>query len=160
MTIVDDPFIVSGRGSRLFDGEGMATELRSVVDAGILKTYYIDTYYAGKLDMEATSGSTTNLVFEPGEKDLEGMLADIDRGILVTGFNGGNSNGATGDFSYGIEGFLVEKGTLVKPVAEMNITGNFKSLWQNLVAVGSDVDPSRSWRMPSLVFDRVDFSGI
>jgi PmbA protein len=160
MTIVDDPFIVSGRGSRLFDGEGMATELRSVVDAGILKTYYIDTYYAGKLDMEATSGSTTNLVLEPGEKDLEGMLADIDRGILVTGFNGGNSNGATGDFSYGIEGFLVEKGTLVKPVAEMNITGNFKSLWQNLVAVGSDVDPSRSWRMPSLVFDRVDFSGI
>ena len=160
MNIVDDPFIVSGRGSRLFDGEGMATELRSVVDAGILKTYYIDTYYAGKLDMEATSGSTTNLVFEPGEKDLEGMLADIDRGILVTGFNGGNSNGATGDFSYGIEGFLVEKGTLVKPVAEMNITGNFKSLWQNLVAVGSDVDPSRSWRMPSLVFDRVDFSGI
>ena len=160
MTITDDPFIVSGRGSRLFDGEGMATELRSVVDNGILKTYYIDTYYAGKLDMEATSGSTTNLVFKPGEKDLEGLLADIDRGILVTGFNGGNSNGATGDFSYGIEGFLVEKGTLVRPVAEMNITGNFKSLWQNLVAVGSDVDPSRSWRMPSLVFDRVDFSGI
>jgi len=160
MTIVDDPFIVSGRGSRLFDSEGMATELRPVVDAGILKTYYIDTYYAGKLGMEATSGSTTNLVFKPGEKDLEGLLADIDRGILVTGFNGGNSNGATGDFSYGIEGFLVEKGTLVRPVAEMNITGNFKSLWQNLVAVGSDVDPSRSWRMPSLVFDQVDFSGI
>jgi len=160
MTITDDPFIVSGRGSRLFDGEGMATELRSVVDNGILSTYYIDTYYAGKLDMEATSGGTTNLVFKPGEKDLEGLLADIDRGILVTGFNGGNSNGATGDFSYGIEGFLVEKGTLVRPVAEMNITGNFKSLWQNLVAVGSDVDPSRSWRMPSLVFDRVDFSGI
>jgi PmbA protein len=160
MTITDDPFIVSGRGSRLFDGEGMATELRSVVDAGILKTYYIDTYYAGKLDMEATSGGTTNLVFKPGEKDLEGLLADIDRGILVTGFNGGNSNGATGDFSYGIEGFLVEKGSLVRPVAEMNITGNFKNLWQNLVAVGNDADLSRSWRMPSLVFDRVDFSGI
>jgi PmbA protein len=160
MTIEDDPFIVSGRGSRLFDSEGMATEKRSVVDAGLLKTYYIDTYYAGKLGMEATSGSTTNLVFKPGDKDLEGLLADIDRGILVTGFNGGNSNGATGDFSFGIEGFLVEKGTLVRPVAEMNITGNFKSLWQNLVAVGSDVDPSRSWRMPSLVFDQVDFSGI
>ena len=110
--------------------------------------------------MEATSGGTTNLVFKPGEKDLEGLLADIDRGILVTGFNGGNSNGATGDFSYGIEGFLVEKGSLVRPVAEMNITGNFKNLWQNLVAVGNDADLSRSWRMPSLVFDRVDFSGI
>lgn len=160
MTIVDDPFIVSGRGSRLFDNEGMATEKRSVVENGILKTYYIDTYYSKKLDMEATSGSTTNLVFKPGEKDLEGLLADIDRGILVTGFNGGNSNGATGDFSFGIEGFLVEKGKLIQPVAEMNITGNFKELWHNLVAVGSDVDPSRSWRLPSLVFDKVDFSGV
>ena len=160
MTIVDDPFIVSGRGSRLFDNEGMATEKRSVVENGILKTYYIDTYYARKLELEATSGSTTNLVFKPGEKSLEGLVADIDRGILVTGFNGGNSNGATGDFSFGIEGFLVERGKLVQPVAEMNITGNFKELWNNLVAVGSDVDLSRSWRQPSLVFDKVDFSGI
>jgi PmbA protein len=138
----------------------MATELRPIVEKGILKNYFIDTYYGKKLEMEATSGNTTNLVFKPGEKDLEGLLADIDRGILVTGFNGGNNNGATGDFSYGIEGFLVEKGELVKPVAEMNITGNFKELWHQLIAVGSDVDPSRSWRLPSLVFDKVDFSGI
>ncbi len=160
MTIADDPFIVSGRGSRLFDSEGMATEKRAVIENGILKTYYIDTYYGKKLEMEATTGNTTNLVFKPGEKNLEGLLADIDRGILVTGFNGGNNNGATGDFSYGIEGFLVEKGKLIKPVAEMNITGNFKQLWNELIAVGNDVDPSRSWRLPSLVFDNVDFSGI
>ena len=160
MSIVDDPFIVSGRGSRLFDSEGMATEKRSVIENGVLKTYYIDTYYAKKLEMEATSGSTTNLVFKPGEKNLEGLQVGVDRGILVTGFNGGNSNGVTGDFSYGIEGFLVEKGKLVQPVAEMNITGNFKQLWKNLVAVGNDVDTSRSWQLPSLVFDNVDFSGI
>lgn len=160
LTLTDDPFIVSARGSRLFDNEGMATQKRAVVENGVLKNYYVDTYYGKKLDMEATSGSTTNLVFKPGSKDLEGLLADIDRGILVTGFNGGNSNGATGDFSYGIEGFLVEKGKLIQPVAEMNITGNFKQMWNDLVAVGKDVDPSRSWRMPSLVFDNVDFSGI
>lgn len=160
LSVVDDPFIVSGRGSRLFDNEGMATQKRSVLDKGVLKTYYIDTYYGKKLEMEPTSGSTTNLVFEPGSKDLEGLLADIDRGILVTGFNGGNNNQVTGDFSYGIEGFLVEKGKLVKPVAEMNITGNFKELWKNLIAVGSDVDINQSWQLPSLVFDKVDFSGI
>jgi PmbA protein len=160
LTVTDDPFIVSGRGSRLFDGEGMATKKRSVFENGVLKTYFIDTYYGKKLDMEPNSGDTTNLVFKPGEKDLEGLLADISRGILVTGFNGGNSNSVTGDFSYGIEGFLVEKGKLIKPVAEMNITGNFKQLWKDLVAVGSDVDPSRSWRLPSLVFDNVDFSGV
>ena len=160
MSVVDDPFIVSGRGSRLFDNEGIATKKRSVIEKGVLLTYYIDTYYGKKLEMEPTSGSTTNLVFEQGTKDLEGLLADIDRGILVTGFNGGNNNQVTGDFSYGIEGFLVEKGKIVKPVAEMNITGNFKDLWKNLIAVGNDVDLNRSWRLPSLVFDKVDFSGI
>ena len=42
----------------------------------------------------------------------------------------------------------------------MNITGNFKEIWHNLVAVGNDVDLSRSWRLPSMVFDQIDFSGI
>ena len=160
MNITDDPFIVSGRGSRLFDREGIATKKRSVVENGILRTYFIDTYYGKKLEMEPNSGSTTNLVFEPGEQDLEALLADISRGIFVTGFNGGNSNPVTGDFSYGIEGFLVEKGQLIQPVAEMNITGNYKELWHQLIAVGSDVDTNRSWRLPSLVFDKVDFSGM
>jgi len=160
LSVTDDPFIVSGRGSRLFDNEGIATKKRAVIEKGVLKTYFIDTYYGKKLDMESTSGSTTNMVFKLGSKDLDGLLADIDRGILVTGFNGGNNNQVTGDFSYGIEGFLVEKGKLVKAVAEMNITGNFKQLWKNLVAVGNDPDLSRSWRVPSLVFDNVDFSGI
>jgi len=160
LTLVDDPFILSGRGSRLFDREGLATKKRNIIEAGVLKSYFIDTYYGKKLEMKPTSGDTTNLLFQPGENDLEGLIASIDRGIYVTGINGGNSNGTTGDFSYGIEGFLVENGKLTQPVSEMNITGNFKELWNNLVAVGNDVYTGSSWRIPSLVFDKVDFSGI
>jgi PmbA protein len=160
MTIIDDPFIVSGRGSRLYDSEGLATQKRNIVEGGILRNYFIDTYYGKKLEMEPTSGETSNLVFKPGELDLEGLIASMDRGILVTGFNGGNSNGSTGDFSYGIEGFLVENGKLTQPVSEMNITGNFKQVWKDLVAVGNDVYTGSSWRLPSLVFDNINFSGI
>jgi PmbA protein len=160
LNLVDDPFIISGRGSRYFDSEGLATKKRTIFEKGMLKDYFIDTYYGKKLEMEPTSGETTNLVFQPGIKDLEGLVADVDRGILVTGFNGGNSNGTTGDFSYGIEGFLVENGKLTQPVSEMNITGNFKDLWLNLAAVGNDVYTGSSWLVPSLVFDKVDFSGI
>lgn len=160
MTITDDPFIIAGRGSRYFDSEGLATQRRSIVSEGILHNYFIDTYYGKKLEMEPTSGETTNLVFTPGELDLQGLVANMERGILVTGFNGGNSNGSTGDFSYGIEGFLVENGQLAVPVAEMNITGNFREVWKNLVAVGSDVRMDSSWRLPSLVFDNISFSGI
>jgi PmbA protein len=159
-TLEDDPFLISGRGSRYFDSEGLATRKRSIIDAGVLKDYYIDTYYGKKLQMKPTSGETTNLVFTPGEKSLEELIGSLARGILVTGFNGGNSNGTTGDFSFGIEGFLVEGGKPVKPVSEMNITGNFRQLWKDLSAVGNDVYTDSSWRPPSLLFDNVDFSGI
>lgn len=160
LTLTDDPFIVGGRGSRLFDGEGLATKKRTIFDKGVLKTYYIDTYYGKKLEMEPTSGGTTNLVFETGNKDLDGLLAGIKKGILVTGFNGGNSNGSTGDFSYGIDGFLIENGKIIQPVSEMNITGNMKTLWSNIGEIGNDVYQSSSWLTPSIVFENVEFSGL
>ena len=160
LTITDDPFIVSGRGSRLFDGEGLATKKRSVFEKGVLKTYYIDTYYGKKLQMAPTSGSTTNLVFETGDKDLQGLIGTVKKGILVNGFNGGNSNGSTGDFSFGIEGFLIENGAITRPVSEMNITGNMKELWSNIGEIGNDINDSSSWLTPSSVFEGVDFSGI
>jgi len=160
LTLTDDPFIVGGRGSRLFDGEGLATNKRPVFENGVLKTYYIDTYYGKKLEMKPNGGSTTNLIFETGSKDLDGLVASVKKGILVSGFNGGNCNGSTGDFSYGIDGFLIENGKIVKPVSEMNITGNMKNLWTNIGEIGSDVNKNSSWLTPSILFTDVDFSGI
>lgn len=160
LTITDDPFIIGGRGSKLFDNEGLATKKRPVFENGVLKTYFIDTYYGKKLGMEPTGGSTANLVFNTGDKDLKGLLASVKKGILVTGFNGGNSNGTSGDFSYGIEGFLVENGEIVQAVSEMNITGNMKTLWSNIGEIGNDVNDSSSWLTPSIVFEEVDFSGV
>ncbi len=159
LSITDNPFIPGGRGSRHFDGEGLATMKRPVFEEGILKTYYIDTYYAKKLNMEPTSGSITNLEFKTGDKDLEGLIKTVKKGILVTGFNGGNSNGTTGDFSFGIEGFLIENGEIVQPVSEMNITGNMLDLWSNIGEIGNDANTNSSWMIPSILFTRVDFSG-
>jgi PmbA protein len=160
LTLTDDPFLIGGRGSRLFDGEGLATKKRAVFNKGVLETYYIDTYYGKKLNMEPTSGGTSNLVFETGTNDLNGLVATVKKGILVTGFNGGNCNGTTGDFSYGIDGFLIENGEIVKPVSEMNITGNMLTLWANIGEIGKDVNENSSWLTPSVLFENVDFSGI
>jgi PmbA protein len=158
-TLIDNPHIIGASGARYFDGEGVATEKRSVFENGVLKTYYIDTYNANKMGVAPTISGPSILEFQLGTKDMNGLIADINNGILVTGFNGGNFNQATGNFSYGIEGFLIENGQVTKPVAEMNITGNFITLWENLVAVGNDARPESSWRIPTLVFDGVDFSG-
>ncbi len=160
LTVTDDPFIISGRGSKLFDGEGLTAKKRSVIEKGVLKTYYIDTYYAKKLGTEPTTGGASNLVFELGEKNLEQLVASQKKAILVTGFNGGNCNGTTGDFSYGIEGFLIEDGKTTKAISEMNITGNMKQLLMDIAETGNDVNKDASLMAPSIVFNNVDFSGI
>jgi PmbA protein len=159
MTVWDDPTIPSGPGSRHFDGEGLALGKRVIIEEGILRSFYIDTYYGKKLGMDPNSGSSTNVVFRLGDRDMDGMVKSLKKGILVTGFNGGNCNGSTGDFSYGIEGYLIENGAMVHPVNEMNITGNMKEIWNNLVEAGNDIVDGSSAMVPSLMLEGIDFSG-
>jgi len=159
-TLIDDPHIPQARGARWFDGEGVATVKRTVIEKGVLRTYYIDTYAASKLEVEPTVQSSSTLVCEHGTRDFDQILASLSRGIWVTGFNGGNSNGTTGDFSFGIDGFLIENGRVVKPVNEMNITGNILTLWNNLLEVGNDPRLTSSTRIPTLLYDAVSFSGV
>jgi len=160
LTIIDNPFVESGRNSRLFDRDGLAAKEMTVIENGILKTYYIGNYYGKKLEMQPTSGSPSNLIFEKGSKDLNGLTREMKEGILVTGFNGGNSNPATGDFSVGVEGFYVKNGEVIHPIAGMNITGNHKEIWNQLAAVGNDPLTDRSWQTPSMLFEGIDFSGL
>jgi PmbA protein len=131
-----------------------------IFEDGVLKTYFIDTYYGKKLNVAPTISSPSIVTMKMGEKNLEDLMSGIDRGIYVTGFNGGNSNPTTGDFSYGVEGFLIENGKKTKPISEMNVTGNFITLWNNLIEAGNDPRQFTSRRIPSLLFDKVDFSGL
>ncbi len=159
LTLIDEPHIARAIGARWFDEEGLATAQRSVIEDGRLNTYFIDTYYGRKMGVEPTVGGPSVLTFKPGAQNAEQLTGGLSKGILVTGFNGGNTNSSTGDFSFGIEGFLIENGQRVRPVAEMNITGNLLDLWQRILAVGNDARLHSSWRTPSLLFDNVDFSG-
>lgn len=160
LTMVDDPFLEGGLGSRLYDREGLAAKRLTLIEKGKLKSYFVDTYYGRKLGMEPTTADSSNLVFEYGKQSLEELVKETKKGILVTSFIGGNSNPTTGDFSFGIIGHLVEGGQVIKPVNEMNISGNIGDLLQRLVAVGNDPHPYSSVRIPSLRFEAVDFSGI
>ncbi len=131
-----------------------------VLEAGVLKTYFIDTYYGKKLQMAPTTAGPSNLVWTLGDKDQAALLAAMKDGILVTGFIGGNSNGLTGDFSLGVQGFRVRGGKIAEPVGEMNISGNHLDLWKKLAAVGNDPYPYSSMKTPTLVFEGVQFAGV
>ena len=160
LTAYDDPFIPSGPGSRLFDDEGLAAVKRPIIENGVLKSYYIDNYYGRKLGMKPTSGSSSNVVFNAGSRKLDEMIGSLKKGVLITGFIGGNCNGSTGDFSYGIEGFFIQNGKIIHPVNEMNITGNMNQFWFSLAELGNDIRENESQRIPSLLFENVDLSGI
>jgi PmbA protein len=88
------------------------------------------------------------------------MMRDLGRGILITGFIGGNSNSTTGDTSIGITGQLFEKGEPVQAVSEMNIADNHLKFWLRLAEVGNDPWVYSSARFPSLAFTDVVVSGI
>jgi PmbA protein len=159
-TIHDDPFIKKGFGSCLYDGDGFPARKRTIVNEGKIEEFLIDWYYSRKLECEPTTGGPSNLIIPPGDKSVEMLMKDLGRGILITGFIGGNSNSATGDFSVGIIGKLFENGVPVQSVAEMNIADNHLSFWNKLLAIGNDPWKYGSWLTPSLVFDNIVVSGI
>ena len=167
MTLTDNPHWAGMSGSRYFDGDGIATRPMDIIRNGVVETYFINTYSANKMNVSPTVESASVPYFsldefEPEYRNLRhtDMIKVMGTGILVTGFNGGNCNGLTGDFSYGIEGFYFENGEILFPVREMNISGNIVSLWQNLALVGNDARTCSRWLIPSLAFENVDFTGI
>jgi PmbA protein len=159
LAITDEPHLRRGLASRLFDGEGIAARPMPLFEEGVLRTYFIDTYYGRKLKVRPTTGGASNLSWKLGDKTQAALLTELKEGILVTGFLGGNSNAATGDFSLGVQGFRVRGGKLAEPIGEMNISGSQLDLWKRLVAVGNDPFPHSPYRTPTLVFEGVQFAG-
>lgn len=160
LTLIDDPLIVGGLGSRLFDDDGLATKKRVMIDAGVLREFYVDWYYSRKLGWEPTTGNPSNLIVPPGKRSVKEIMKDLGRGIFITGFIGGNSNSTTGDTSIGITGQLFENGEPVHPVSEMNIADNHLKIWQRLAEAGNDPFMYSGARFPSLVFTDVVVAGI
>lgn len=160
LTIRDLPLTQGDTGCRLFDSEGVATREMDIIGQGVVKTYFLNTYIARKMQMEPTVEDATRVRIMPTGtcRTQADVLAQVQDGILVTGFNGGNSNAATGNFSYGIEGFLVQGGQVVHPVREMLITGNFLDLWGKLLIAADDARPCLSKLVPTLAFKDADFS--
>ena len=151
---------LGGPGLGSVSGDGRGVELGAVnggergVERGVVNGGGRGTELVGGLGAER--GLKADLfVNEIAQKDI---LELCGSGILVTDFNGGNCNSATGDFSYGVSGFLFENGKITSPIDSMLITGNMTDLWSNLLAAGSDPVPGMSRQVPTLAFRDVTFN--
>ena len=150
VTIIDDGRLPGGLGSRPFDGEGLPTRRNQIVANGQLETWLMDSYSARKLGFESTGSAsrgvgsppgvgTTNLWLEPGDQSLEQIIANTDRGLLVTELMGMGFNPVTGDYSRGAAGLWIEAGEIVHPVEEITIAGHFGSMLESIDAIGSEL---------------------
>lgn len=159
LDIRDDPTIPRGLGSTPWDGDHRFARPRVVFEKGVLKTYYINTYYGRKLEMQPTTGSRSNWILPVGDQSWQELAKAFPKAILVTGFMGGNANGLTGDFSFGIRGQLLENGVATAPLSEMNISGNTLTIFQQLTAVANDPWKWSSTLSPTMIFEDISFSG-
>ena len=159
--IHEQPLIVGGMGSAAFDGEGVATSARDIVSDGILRGYVLGSYSARRLDMQTTgnAGGVHNLTIDTGDQNLEQMISGIDEGFLVTELIGFGINNVTGDYSRGAAGLWIENGEIAYPVEEVTVAGNLKDIFQNIAAIGNDVDPRRSTRCGSILVEGLTIAG-
>jgi len=159
LTIYDEPHIVRGLGSSLWDGDGFATVRRPLITEGVIETFFINQYYARKMGVDPTGADTHNLAWTLGDKRQSQLIADVGEGVYIDRFLGGNSNSTSGEVSYGCAGRVIRNGELAEPVSEINLSGHFGQIWERLVAVGNDPNYNSSSRCPSCVFDDVQLSG-
>ncbi|MEN9844789.1 MAG: metalloprotease PmbA [Pseudomonadota bacterium] len=163
--IVDDPFIVKGKGSSPFDGEGVRPQQRKVVSAGRVKGYFLSSYSARKLGMKTTgnAGGSHNLTLTSRQTqagdDLAEMLRKLGTGLFVTELMGQGVNGVTGDYSRGASGYWVENGVIAYPVEEITIAGNLKDMLKGIEAVGADVYNYGAKSVGSILINRMKVAG-
>ena len=161
VNISERPHIRRGLGSSAFDSDGVATRDREIVTGGILQGYFLSAYTARKLGMQTTgnAGGSHNLIIEPDQHDLVGLLKLMGRGLLVTELLGHGINYVTGDYSRGAAGYWVENGVIAYPVEEITIAGNLKAMLAGIVAVGNDVQVRGSKQTGSILVDRMTVAG-
>ncbi len=163
--LVEDPFLIGGKGSAPFDDEGVRVSKRHVVEDGKVNGYFLSTYSARKLSMKTTgnAGGAHNLHFYSSKTrptdDLAAMLQKLGTGLFVIELMGQGVNPVTGDYSRGASGFWVENGQIAFPVQEITIAGNLKDMFKDTLAVGADEYCAGSKTLGSILVGKMKVAG-
>ena len=169
LSLIEEPHRPRASGSRLFDGEGLPTATRMLVEEGVLTGWVLDLATARKLGLESTanaargttsppSPAVTNVRLTEGSATRDDLIAQMGTGLLVTSLIGSTINPNTGDYSRGASGFWVEKGEIMHPVNECTIAGNLRDMLRSLVPA-NDARQHLSRIVPSLLVDGMTLAG-
>ncbi|PIF90049.1 microcin-processing peptidase 1 [Acidovorax sp. 62] len=163
--ILEDPFVMGGKGSSPFDEEGVRVAPRKVVKGGRVEGYFLSSYSARKLGMKTTgnAGGSHNLLMTSrltqASDNLDAMLQKLGTGLFVVELMGQGVNYVTGDYSRGASGFWVENGKIAFPVHEITIAGNLKDMLKGIEAVGADAYNYGAKTVGSILVNRMKVAG-
>ncbi|MFW6268736.1 MAG: TldD/PmbA family protein [Bacillota bacterium] len=152
VTIIDDPFLENGYRTSPFDGEGVATYKKNIIENGELKTFLHNLKTARKAGTQSTGNasrgshksyidiSPTNMYLKPGNSSYQDLIESIDKGILITEVQGlhAGANSVSGDFSLSSAGFYINKGKIERPIEQITVAGNFIELLNDIEIIGKD----------------------
>ena len=169
MDLIETPHRARVAGSRLFDGEGLPTRERKIIDDGVLTGWTLDLATARKLGLDSTgsasrgtsgppSPSVSHVTLTQGEQTREDLIRDMGTGLLITSMIGSTINPNTGDYSRGASGFWIENGEISYPVNECTVAGNLHDMLARIVPA-NDARTHISRRVPSLMIDAMTLAG-
>lgn len=161
INIVERPFIEGALGSAPFDGEGVRTRNKSIIDKGVLSTYLLSTYSANQLKLATTgnSGGVFNVMVDSNVEDQQTLMTMVDKGLLVTEYMGSGINIVNGELSLGVVGHYFENGSIVHPVSEVTIAGNLKNMFQHILGIAADYDGNSSIQIGSVLIESLMVAG-
>lgn len=169
LSLVEDPHRPRVGGSRPFDGEGLPTVRRMIVENGILNGWTLDLANARKLELAPTGNAARstssgpaptnwNIALTQGTASRADLIRDMGTGLLVTSMIGSTINPNTGDYSRGAAGLWIEGGEITHAINECTIAGNLRDMLRSMIPA-NDARAHLSRVVPSLLVPGMTLAG-
>jgi PmbA protein len=161
ITLIDDGTQEKGMASEPFDGEGVPTQKRVLIDKGVLKGFMYNTIVAKRAGIQSTGNASRggftslpgigphNVYMAAGDAKPEDIIKATKVGLLVREVTGYGINPVNGNFSGGASGFWIEDGKIAFPVKGLTIAGTAAEMLNGIDMVGNDLDLNRAMTAPT-----------
>ena len=171
VTVVDDGTRAKGMASKPFDGEGVPTQKRTIVDKGVLKGFLYNTIVARRAGVQSTGNASRggfrslpgigahNFFMDAGPDDPEDIIKATKKGLYLKGVTGYGIIPVNGNFSGGASGFWIENGKIAFPVKGLTIAGTAFEMLNSIDMVGNDLDMNRSFTAPTFRIRNLQIGG-
>ncbi|CAL4326152.1 metalloprotease PmbA [Buchnera aphidicola] len=161
LNIQENPHLKQGLASKPFDNEGVTTKIKHIIENGVLTTWLLNSYNGRKLNLDSTgnAGGIYNWLVSNNCTSFEELLKKMHQGVLVTELMGQGVDIVSGNYSRGAIGFWIENGKISYPVNEITISGNLRSMWNNIISISNDIDTRNNIQCGSILLSEMQVSG-